>query len=138
MTADMYYKHIHFDWYHKLSRYFTLTRSERESYIKKTTWKVEHKPMLNLTYENGILKNRTRITLRIREDEDVWRFRNKIIVTPAFWFIAFEVFFEEGRWFRNRYYIGANVSKSLSAFLLRQYTGDKKIWVVGTKLIARF
>lgn len=138
MKADTYYKHIHFDWHHKLSRHLTLTFSERESYIKKATWKVEHKPMLNLTYENGILKNRVRVTLRIREGEDIWRFRNKIIVTPAFWFIALEAFFEEGRWFRNRYYVGTNVSKNLSAFLMRQHTRGEGIWVIGTKLIARF
>lgn len=84
MKADTYYKHVHFDWHHKLSRHLTLTFSERESYIKKTMWKVEHKPMLNLTYENGLFKNRARVTLRIKEDRDVWRFRNKITVTPAF------------------------------------------------------
>ena len=138
LRGDAYYKHIHFDWHHRLSRYWILTLSERESYIKKAAWKVEHKPMFNLTYEDGILKNRARATLRIREGKDVWRFRNKIIVASAFWFIAIEVFFEKGRWFRNRYYIGANVSKNLSAFLMRQHTRGEGIWVVGTKLTARF
>lgn len=138
MRGDMYYKHIHFDWHHRLTQDLTLTLSERESYIKKVVWKVEHKPMLNLTYKNGIFKNRARITLRIKEGQDVWRFRNKIIVASAFWFIAFEAFFEKGRWFRERYYAGINVSKNLSAFLLRQHTRGKGIWVVGTKLIARF
>jgi uncharacterized membrane protein len=137
MTTDMYYKHIHFDWHHKLSQHLTLTLSERESYIKKTTWKVEHKPMFNLTYINGVLKNRARITLRIKEGQDIWRFRNKMTITPAFWFIAIEMFFEGGQWFRNRYYAGTNVSKNLSAFLMRQYTRDEGIWVVGTKLIVR-
>lgn len=138
MTADMYYKHIHFDWHHKLNRYFTLTLSERESHIKKTTWKVEHRPMLNLAYKNGVLKNRSRVTLRIREGENIWRFRNKITVTPAFWFLAHEAFFEKRKWFRNRYYVGANVSKNLSIFFIRQQTRGEGIWVVGTKLIVRF
>ena len=138
MKEDVYYKHIHFDWHHKLSQHLTLTLSERESYIKKSVWKVEHKPMLNLTYENGILKNRVRITLRMREGEDIWRFRNKITLTPAFWFIAYEAFFEEGQCFRNRYYVGVNASKSLDAFLMRQQTRDEGIWVIGTKLTARF
>lgn len=137
MAGDTYYKHIHFDWHHTLSENLTLTLSERESYIKKAVWKVEHKPMFNLTYKNGIFKNRARVTLRIKEGQDIWRFRNKIVLTPAFWFVAIEAFFEEGRWFRNRYYIGANV-KSLSVFLLRQYTRGKRLWVVGTKLTARF
>jgi len=138
MTTDMYYKHIHFDWHHKLSRYFTLTLSERESYIKKTTWKVEHKPMLNITYKNGTLKNRARVTLRIKEGQDIWRFRNKVTITPAFWFIAFEAFLEEGQWFRNRYYVGVNVSKNFGIFLLRQHTRGEGVWVIGTKLIASF
>ena len=138
MTAEMYYKHIHFDWHHRLSQYLTLTLSERESYIRKAGWKVEHKPMLNITYENGILKNRARVTLRIKEGQDIWRFRNKITMTPAFWFIAYEAFFEEGQWFRNRYYAGVNVSKSLSTFFMRQNTRGEGIWVVGTKLMARF
>jgi len=138
MKADTYYKHIHFDWHHKLSQHLSLALSERESYIKKTTWKVEHKPMLNLTYRNGILKNRARATLRIKEGKDVWRFRNKITMTPSFWFIAIEAFFEKGRWFRNRYYVGTNVSKNLSAFLMRQHTRGEGIWVVGTKLTTRF
>ena len=138
LMEDMYYKHVHFDWHHRLNQHLTLTFSERESYIKKATWKVEHKPMLNLTYQNGIFKNRVRATLRIREGRDIWRFRNKITVTSSFWFIAFETFFEKGRWFRNRYYIGTNVSKSLSTFLLRQHTRAEGIWVIGTKLIARF
>ena len=138
MTDDMYYKHIHFDWHHKLSQHLTLTFSERESYIKKAAWKVEHKPMLNLAYKNGILKNRARVTLRIREGKDVWRFRNKITVASAFWFVAFEAFFEKGRWFRERYYAGINVSKNLSAFLLRQHTRGDGIWIIGTKLTARF
>lgn len=138
MMGDMYYKHIHFDWHHKLNSCLTLTFSERESYIKKTTWKVEHKPMLNLTYENGIFKNRARVTLRIKEGGDVWRFRNKITVTPAFWFVAFEAFYEMGRWFRMRYYIGTKAGKILSIFLMRQITNGKGIWVVGTKLAARF
>lgn len=138
MKADTYYKHIHFDWHHKLSRHLTLTLSERESYIKKAGWKVEHKPMLNLTYEGGTFKNRSRVTLRIKEGKNVWRFRNKITLTPAFCFIAFEAFFEKGQWFRNRYYFGVNVSRNLSTFLMRQHTRDEGIWVVGTKLIARF
>jgi len=138
MKVDTYYKHIHFDWHHKLSRHLTLTFSERESHIKKATWKVEHKPMLNFTYEDGILKNRARVTLRIKEGKNVWRFRNKITVTPAFWFIAYEAFFEDGQCFRNRYYVGANVSKNLSIFLLRQHTRGERIWVVGTKMTARF
>ena len=138
MTGDMYYKHIHFDWRHKLNQHLILTFSERESYIKKATWKVEHKPMLNLTYRKGIFKNRARATLRIREGKDVWRFRNKITLTPAFWFLAYEAFFEKGRWFRERYYAGINVSKNLSAFLLRQQTGDEGIWIIGTKMIVRF
>lgn len=138
MKADVYYKHIHFDWHHKLNRYFTLTLSERESYIKKATWKVEHKPMLNLTYRKGIFKNRVRTTLRIREGRDVWRFRNKITVASTFWFVAFEAFFEKGRWFRERYYAGINVSKNLSVFLLRQHTRGEGIWIIGTKLTARF
>lgn len=138
MKEDVYYKHIHFDWHHKLSQYLTLTLSERESYIKKVVWEVEHKPMLNLTYKNGILKNRARITLRIKEGRDIWRFRNKIIITPAFWFIAIEAFFERGQWFRNRFYIGLNICKNLSAFLLRQQTGGEGIWIIGTKMIARF
>lgn len=138
MKADTYYKHVHFDWHHKLSRHLTLTFSERESHTKKTMWKVEHKPMLNLTYKDGILKNRARVTLRIKEGKNVWRFRNKITITPAFWFIAFEAFFEARCWFRNRYYIGANVSKNLSTFLMRQHTRGEGIWVIGTKLIARF
>jgi len=138
MKADMYYKHIHFDWHHKLSQHLTLTLSERESYIKKTTWKVEHKPMLNLIYINGVLKNRARITLRIKEGQDIWRFRNKIMLASAFWFIAYEAFLEEGHWFRNRYYVGVKVSKSLSAFLMRQQTRGEGIWVIGTKLTVRF
>lgn len=138
MKADTYYKHIHFDWHHKLSRHLTLTLSERESYIRKAGWKVEHKPMLNITYENGIFKNRVRVTLRIKEGQDIWRFRNKTTATPAFWFVAIEVFFERNRWFRNRYYVGINASKTLSAFLMRQHTEDEGIWVIGTKLIARF
>lgn len=137
MKTDTYYKHIHFDWHLKLSRHLTLTFSERESYIKKATWKVEHKPMLNLTYENSIFKNRARMTLRIKEDKDAWRFRNKITMTSSFWFIAFEVFIEEGiGWFRNRYYIGINANKSLGAFLMRQHTEGEGIWVIGIKLIA--
>ena len=138
VTEDIYYKHIHFDWHHKLNQRLTLTLSERESYIKKTVWKVEHKPMLNLTYQNGILKNRARVTLRIREGQDIWRFRNKITISSAFWFLAHEAFFEKGKWFRNRYYVGIKASENLNAFLLRQHTGDKKIWVIGTKLTARF
>jgi len=138
MREDVYYKHIHFDWHHKLSRHLTLTFSERESYIKKATWKVEHKPMLNLIYENGILKNRARVTLRIKEGQDIWRFRNKITVSPTFWFIAVEAFFEKGKWFRNRFYIGVNVFRNFSAFLLRQQTGDEGIWIIGTKMIVRF
>jgi len=138
MTDDMYYKHIHFDWHHRLNQHLTLTLSERESYIKKAAWKIEHKPMLNLTYQNGILKNRARVTLRIREGQDIWRFRNKVMVSSAFWFVAYEAFFEEGQWFRNRYYIGTNVSKNLSTFLMRQHTRGEGIWVVGTKLLARF
>lgn len=138
MKADTYYKHIHFDWHHKLSQHLILTFSKRESHIKKATWKVEHKPMLNITYKNGILKNRIRVTLRIKEGRDIWRFRNKITVALAFWFVAFEVFFEKGQWFRERYYAGISVSKNLSTFLLRQHTRGKGIWVVGTKLIARF
>lgn len=138
LREDTYYKHIHFDWHHRLNQHLTLTISERESYIKKATWKVEHKPMVNLTYQNGVFKNRVRTTFRIREGENIWRFRNKITVTPAFWFVAFEAFFEKGQWFRSRYYVGANVSKNLSAFLMRQQTRDEGIWVIGTKLTARF
>ncbi len=138
MMGDMYYKHIHFDWHHKLSRHLTLTLSERESHIKKATWKIEHKPMLNLTYESGIIKNRTRVTLRIREGENIWRFRNKTTLAHSFWFVAFEAFYEKSRWFRSRYYIGTNVGKCLSLFLMRQITGAERTWVVGTKLTARF
>ena len=138
MMGDMYYKHIHFDWHHKLSRHLTLTFSERESYIKKTEWKIEHKPMISFTYKNGIFKNRARMTLRIREGMDIWRFRNKTTLTSSFWFIAFEAFRERGRWFRNRYYAGANVGKCLSLFLMRQVTRGEGIWIIGTKLMARF
>lgn len=138
MTGNMYYKHIHFDWHYGLSRHLTLTFSERESYIKKAGWRVEHKPMINLTYKNGIFKNRARVTLRIREGMDIWRFRNKTTLTPSFWFIAFETFCEKGRWFRNRYYIGTNVSDCLGLFLMRQITRGDGIWVIGTKLMARF
>ena len=137
MKEGLYYKHIHLDWHHKLNQYFTLTLSERESYIKEAMWEVEHKPMLNLTYGKGILKNRARVTLRIRDSRDIWRFRNKITVTPAFWFIAIEAFLEKGHWFRSRYYIGVNTSKNLSIFLLRQSTRGEGLWVVGTKLTAR-
>ena len=137
MDADMYYKHVHFDWHYKLGRDWTLTLSERESYIKKTEWKVEHKPMLNLTYVNGIFKNRARVTLRIKEGQDIWRIRNKVTLARAFWFVAFESFYEKGRLFRNRYYIGVNVSKSFSVFILRQHTNNKGLWVIGTTLTAR-
>ena len=137
MDTNMYYKHIHFDWHHKLSRDLTLTLSERESYIRKATWEIEHKPMVNLTYKNGIFKNRGRVTLRIKEGRDVWRFRNKLTVAQSFWFMAFEAFYEKGQWFRNRYYAGVNVSKGLSAFLLRQMTRGEGIWVIGTVLTAR-
>ena len=137
MDADMYYKHVHFDWRHKLNKYLTLTLSERESYIKKTTWKVEHKPMLNLTYENGVFKNRVRATLRIKEGQDVWRFRNKLTVTPSFWFVAFESFCEKGRLFRNRYYAGIKASRNLAIFLMRQMTDGEGVWVIGTALTAR-
>jgi len=138
MADDMYYKHIHFDWYHKLSRHLTLTFSERESYIKKTAWEVEHKPMLNIAYQNGIFKNRMRVTLRIREGRDIWRFRNKITLMPSFWFIAFEAFYEHGQWFRNRYYFGIKANENFNVFLLRQVTSNREIWAIGTKLIARF
>lgn len=137
MKQDLYYKHIHFDWNLKLSPNFTLTFSERESHIKKKAWKVEHKPMLNLTYENGVFKNRSRVTLRIREDQDIWRFRNKITVTPAFFFIAYEAFFERGHWIRNRYYLGAHLSSNISVFVLRQDTGAETLWIIGSKLIGR-
>jgi len=138
MDNDMYYKHIHLDWHHKLNRHLTLTLSGRESYIKKAMWRVEHKPMLSLTYESGILKNRARMTLRIKEGKDIWRLRNKLTATLSPWFVALEAFFERGRWFRNRYYVGANVTKNLSIFLMRQYTEGEGIWVIGTKLMARF
>lgn len=138
MGTDTYYKHIHLDWHHRLSRHLTLTLSERESHIKKAAWAVEHKPMLALTYESSIFKNRTRLTLRIKEGQDVWRFRNKITVAHSFWFVAFEAFIEKGLWFRSRYYAGVNMSKNLDIFLLRQITRGQGIWVIGTKLTARF
>lgn len=138
MKADTYYKHVHFDWRHKLNQYLSMIFSERESYIKKSVWEIEHKPMFSLIYEDGIFKNRSRITLRVKKGRDVWRFRNKMTAILSFCFIAFEVFFEKGRWFRNRYYIGINVSKSFSAFLMRQHTKNEGIWVIGTKLTARF
>lgn len=137
MDDNMYYKHVHFDWHHKLSQDWTLTLSERESYIKEVEWRVEHKPMLNLTYVNGIFKNRARITLRIKKGQDIWRIRNKVTLAKAFWFVAFESFYEKSRWFRNRYYVGINVNEILSIFILRQHTKNVGLWVIGTILTAR-
>ena len=138
MAENMYYKHIHFDWHQELNQHFSLIISQRESYIKKGIWKVEHKPMLNLVYKNGSIKNRIRVTLRIKEGENIWRFRNKITASVVGWFFACEVFFEKGNWFRNRYYIGANLSENLSVFIMRQITKGEGVWVFGTKMIARF
>lgn len=138
MAENMYYKHIHFDWHQDLNQHFSIIISERESYIKKATWKVEHKPMFNLVYKNGVIKNRARVTLRIKEGKNIWRFRNKITVTQSICFIACEVFFEKSEWFRSRYYIGINASKNLVVFLMRQITRSEGIWIIGTKLIARF
>lgn len=136
---DMYYHHFHFDLDYKLSKYFTIGLSERESYIKKANWMVEHKPMFNVKFSNGWLKNRARVTLRIRDENDIWRFRNKTTLLLGSFYAAYELFMEQGKSgiFRSRYYAGVVVNKNLSMFLLRQNTGDVGIWVIGTKLTAR-
>jgi len=129
----LYYSHIHFDLDYKLSDHFTIGVSERESYLleKGVT---EHKPMLNLKAKFGALSNRARITWRIKEGENVIRFRNKTTVTYKDAFIAYELFLEEGRVgrFRSRYYMGFELAEGLSIFILHQVTEGTGIWVIGT------
>ena len=131
--ADLYYSHIHFDVDYKLSDHFTIGVSERESYLldKGIT---EHKPMLNFKAKFGGLSNRARITWRIREGDNVLRFRNKTTVKVSHAFAAYELFIEEGKSgvYRSRYYIGTSVAKGLSVFLCRQVTEGEGIWIIGT------
>lgn len=136
---DFYYSHIHFDLDYRLNKNFTIGVSERESYLYDKS-KVEHKPMVNFKAKFGALKNRARVTWRIKEGANVVRFRNKTTATFGDAFVAYELFLEEGEKgiFRSRYYCGAYIAKGLSVFLLRQYTrglpgeAGAGIWIIGT------
>ncbi len=130
---DFYYSHIHVDLDYRLSRNFTIGVSERESYLYGTG-EVEHKPMVNFKADFGFIKNRARVTWRIKEGKNVIRFRNKTTVTFGDAFIAYELFIEEGKkgLYRNRYYVGSSIAKGLKVFLLLQNTEGVVVWVVGT------
>ncbi len=130
---DFYYSHIHFDLDYRLNRNFTIGVSERESFLHdKGT--VEHKPMVNFKANFGPLQNRARITWRIKEGEDVFRFRNKTTVTIGTTFAAYELFVEQGRTgvYRSRYYFGCSIVSGLSVFILHQVTEGKGMWIIGT------
>jgi len=131
--SDYYYGHFHFDLNYALNKYMMVGVSERESYLISKE-QVEHKPMFNVTLHNSWLSNRARVTWRIKEGEDVLRFRNKTTVTIKPVYAAYELFVEGGKEgiYRNRMYLGASIAPALSVFVMRQTTLGESIWVVGT------
>ncbi len=131
MDSEVYLKLIQLDWRYRLSDSFTMTLSEREI----QTDKVEHSPMVSLTYQKWFIKNRMRVQYRIRDGEDIVRFRNKTTITIGGCFVALEAFVEKGRWYRNRYYAGVNLNKYLGLFIMKQTTDGDGVWVFGTNFV---
>ena len=130
---NFYYSHIHVDLDYRLSRNFTIGVSERESYLH-SKGVVEHKPMVNFRADFGFIKNRARVTWRIKGGQDVFRFRNKTTVTYKDAFVAYELFIEQGKAgiFRSRFYFGYTLVDGLSVFILHQITLGQGVWVIGT------
>lgn len=95
---------------YRIAKNLYLGGAFRELIHKRSNYK-EHRPMLNLTWKEGIFKNRSRMSFRGREKgkEDVFRFRNKTIIYLAKpFYVAAELFVEEHKkgFYRDRRYMG--------------------------------
>ena len=131
MDSEVYYRHVQIDWQYKLNKSIVIAPVLREIYIPH---KFEHNPMLDITYNRWILKNRSRMQLRMTDTDNIWRYRNKTTVNISQCFVAYEVFREKGEWFRNRYYIGINANNNLSIFFMCQDTGNERILALGINM----
>ncbi len=132
MDSDVYYRHLQLGYVHKLSDSITVAPALRGIYKGNG---FEYNPMMDVTYGRGIVKNRSRVQLRMTNDGNRWRGRNKTTVSVQHTYAAYEAFYEGGEWFRNRYYVGVYVSDNLGVFLLCQEAHGEKIWVLGTNIM---
>ena len=157
-AGEFYYQHSDLGLNYKYSKWFKLGLNYRQIYGKKKgDWEEENRPHINGTVEwtwaDFTFTDNNRLEYRVREDKDDYlRYRNKLTVKIPFkWtkfdiqpYVADEVFmdFDEGRFNRNRLYIGAGgkLTKHLKAdvFYLWQSSKSGNRWVdynvIGTKL----
>ncbi len=121
----------HFDFAHRLTDRFTASVSLRGISTNGTR---EWRPMLNLMAKFSGVSNRIRLTYKSASKR--LRMRNKTVfnASPA-WF-AHEIFIEEGKIFRSRYYVGLVVGNKLRVkpFVLRQNTYGSGQWIYGVDI----
>lgn len=163
-VSKFYYQHTQLQLNFKINDWFILSPAFREVFElynkseAEDDWFAEHRSMLNGTvkweWDDWKLSNRARVSYRVFDidKDDVWRFRNKLIVkSPWKWtaleinpWLADEIFLEEYKdsIYRNRFYIGVGLKliKHLKGdiFYLWQTTEKGNDWidynVFGTKL----
>ena len=131
----VYYRHQQFDLLFKAGTKFWIGGTFRQIFINP-----EYRPMFNIIYKDPNFKNRTRITHRIKNGDNLWRFRNKttiVLVKP--FYVAHEFFMEQGKkgFYRNRDYMGIDIGM-FDFFWMIQTTEGKSIHVIGTYMKASF
>jgi len=107
---------------------------------KGDSWIKEHRPMINAIFKHKRLNNRSRLTYRMREGDNIWRFRNKVSFTlmkPVY--VAYEMFADWGKplFYRNRMYVGIKIAPANIFYMLETISGETKS-VVGAYFKVRF
>lgn len=161
-AGRLYYQHSDLALVYKgLAEWIDLGFNYRQVFKRKSQWKQENRPHLNVTLKRKLLdfklSNRSRLEYRDREDKkDLWRYRNKVTVEFPIEltrfklrpYLADEMFFDfygEG-YNKNRLYTGISLDLTPNLkggiFYLWQSTksagGWEDIHIIGSRLRFHF
>ncbi len=159
--STLYYHHADVSFWRKVTEMISMGLAYRQVYENKHgSWEEENRPHVDAAavwkVKDVKIKNRFRVEYRMRDGKkDVFRFRNKISVSPPFQikgsnlkpFAADEIFIDdEGTFTRNRLYVGVKIparnNVKVDAFYLWQTSKKSGDWldfnVIGVKIGLRF